>query len=252
MARIRRLSTGSGSHRPDSRVMNPAGLDVVVRLYDLSDLPRLDHCLFALFGQSLAALSPDADPLGPLRLHLMLRRFSFAEVQALRTATQALRALDQTAQLTMHNWEIPEPFDLRVPLLNWGLEVAKGRYFTCLDVGDLVLPGAYARLLSRLRLTRAAMALGGVIKQPVRWWGDVVMPLTSAPVCLNSPLGGSDDADSPPVFLLDRARVPLQELKFRVGLPDKEIADFVQRIRESHAVDLELHGDLLAIRQIPD
>jgi hypothetical protein len=228
-----------------------AGLDVVIRLYDPSELPRLDHCLFSLFGQLPPALSADADPCGPLRLHLMLRRFSFAEVQAVRAATQALRALDETARLTMHNWEISEPFDLRVPLLNWGLEVAKGRYFTCLEVGDLVLPGAYAKLLTRLRMTRSAMALGGVITQPVRWWGDVVMPIAAASLCPESPPGSSDEADSPSLFLLDRARVPLQELKFRVGLPDTEIGEFVQRVGETCEIDTELMGDLLAVRQIP-
>lgn len=232
--------------------MEAAGLDVVVRLYDPSELPRLNHCLFALFGQALRAWSPEADFCRPLRLHLMLRRFSFAEVQAVRTATQALRALDETARLTMHNWEISEPFDLRVPLLNWGLDVAKGRYFTCLDVGDLVLPGAYAKLLTRLRVTQSGMALGGVMTQPVHWWGDVVMPLTSALLSPESPPCGSDDADTPSLFLLDRARVPLQELKFKVGLSDREVVDFVQRIGESHEIDKELMGDLLAVRQIPD
>ena len=232
--------------------MQPAGLDVVVRLDDPTDLPRLDRCLFSLFGESLAVQSPDADPCEPLRLHLMLWRFSFTEVQAVRTATQAFRALDETVRLTMHNWEIPEPSNLRVPLLNWGLEVATGRYFSCLDVGDLVLPGAYGKLLRRLRLTKSAIALGGVVEQPVRWWGDVVMPLTSASLS-PGPLGsGAENVDSSSLFVLDRARVPLQELKFKVGSPDREVVDFVQRIGACYAQDTALLGDLLAVRQIPD
>lgn len=230
--------------------MQPDGLDVVIRIYDTSELPRLDHCLFSLLGQSLPAPPLDARPCGPLRLHLMLRRFSFAEVQAVRTATQALRPLDQTATLTLHNWELPDPFDLRLPLLNWGLEVTQGRYFTCLGVGDLVLPGAYVKLLTRLRSTRAALALGEVLTQPVRWWGDVVLPLTAILPCPGSTPGGSQDAAAPPVFLLDRARLPSQDVVFRVGNPDAEVTEFVQRLRAHHPVDMEYMTELLGVHQV--
>jgi len=230
-------------------MMELAGLDVVIRLYDTSELPRLDHCIFSLLGQSLPTKAFDADHCGPLRLHLMLQRFTFAEAQAVRSVTQALRPLDKTASLTLHNWELPEPFDLRVPLLNWGLEVTKGRYFTCVGVGDLVLPGTYAKLLTRLRLTGAAMALGRVMTQPVRWWGDVVLPLSATLPCAGSIPGRPEDADAPPVFLLDRARLPTQDLVFRVGRPDEEVAAFVQRLRAHHPVDREHMADLLGVHQ---
>jgi hypothetical protein len=172
-------------------------------------------------GQSVCNSSVDSNLNIALRLHLMLQRFSFAEVQVVRSATQALRALDETTTLTMHNWELAEPFDLRLPLLNWGLEVTKGRYFSCLSIDDLVLPGAYVKLLSRLQLTRAALALGGTMTQPAHWWGDVVLPLTL-------PCAGADVGAKPTVFLLDRARVPRQEQVCKVGLPDREVIDFIQ------------------------
>jgi hypothetical protein len=229
--------------------MQRAGLDVVLRIYDTSELPRLDHCLFSLLGQTLPASPPNARLCGPLRLHLMLRRFSFAEVRAVRTATQTLRPLDQTATLTLHNWGLPEPFDLRLPLLNWGLAVTQGRYFTCLGVGDLVLPGAYAKLLMRLQSTRAAMALGGVLRQPVRWWGDVILPLAFPWPDLMP--DGSQDAEAPPVFLLDRARLPPQDVVFRVGSPDAEVAEFVQRMRAQYLVDTEYMVEVLGVHQVP-
>lgn len=229
--------------------MQPAGLDVIIRIYDPSELPRLHQCLFALLAQSLPASPCDARSCEPLRLHLMLRRFTFAELRAVRTATEALRPLDQTATLTLHNWELPEPFDLRLPLLNWGLEVAQGRYFTCLGVGDLVLPGAYAKLLTRLQSTRAAVAVGGVLRQPVRWWGDVVLPLASPHP--DSMPDGSRDAEVPPVFMVDRARLPPQDAVFRVGSPDAEVAEFVQRVRATQPIDTEYMAELLGVHQIP-
>jgi hypothetical protein len=228
--------------------MEPAGLDVVVCLLDASELPRLDHCLFSLVGHSFPSLSADAVSCGPLRLHLMLPRFSYGEVQSVRKATQALRPLDETVRLTVHNWDLPEPFDLRVPLMNWGLKVAKGRYFSCLRIGDLILPGAYARLLARLRVTKAAMALGGVLNQRVRWWGDVVLPLTAMSPGLLSIPNGPRNADLPTVFLLDRTRVPLDQLKFRVGSPDTEV-DLVRRIAACCPIDTKYLADLLAVHQ---
>lgn len=232
--------------------MEGAGLDVVIRLYDTSELPRLNHCLFSLLGQALPVTPFVTDHCGPLRLHLMLQRFSFAEAQAVRSMTQALRPLDKTASLTLHNWELPEPFDLRVPLLNWALEVTKCRYFSCIGVGDLVLPGAYAKLLTQLRLTEAVMALGHVMTQPVRWWGDVVLPLTAPSPCPGSGSipGAPEDADAPPVFLLDRARLPTQDLVFRVGRPDREVIEFVQRLSAHHPVDRKYMTDLLGVHQV--
>jgi len=229
--------------------MELAGLDVVIRLHDISELPRLDHCLFSLLGQSIPVTS-DADHCEPLWLHLMLHRFSFAEAQVVRSATQALRPLDKTASLTMHNWELPEPFDLRVPLLNWGLGVTKCRYFTCIGVSDLLLPGAYAKLLARLRLTGAAMAVGRVITQRVRWWGDVVLPLVEIPPRSAFVPSRPEGADALPVFLLDRARLPTHDLVFRVGHPDGEVAEFMQRLRSQYDIDTKYMTDLLGVHQV--
>ncbi len=221
--------------------MRASGLDVVVRLNDTSELPLLDRCVFSVLGQSHRITSDRGDFSEPTRLHVMLCRFSFTEAQAVRAAMRALRPVDETASVALHNWRHPEPFDLGVPLLNWSLELAKGRYFTCLDPVDLLLPHASAKLLARLRATPAALALGGVTTRKVRWWDDVVLPLP----------GESDDDDAAPVFLLDRARVPLREQVFHVGRPGAEIADFVRRLRAQHLANTECMADLLGVRQVP-
>jgi hypothetical protein len=228
--------------------MEPTGLDVVIRLYDPSELPRLCHCVFALLGQSLANRDGSC---GPLRLHVMLRRFAFCEIQAVRTAVQSLRPLDETMRLTIHNWEHSEPFDLSVPLLNWGLEVTKGRYFSCLDIGDLVFPGAYATLLTRLRVSRAAVALGGLAAQPVLWWGDVMLPVVSTLPRTEHMQSGPRDPEAPFIFLLDRASLRLKDLVFQTGPAGTEVAEFVRRLRVCHPIDTEYLTELLAVRQVP-
>lgn len=220
--------------------MRVSGLDIVVRLNDTSELPLLDRCMFSVLGQSHRVMPACAEIFEPMQLHVMLCRFSPDELRSVRAAMRVLRPVDETANVALHNWRHPEPFDLEVPLLNWSLELATGRYFTCLDLVDLLLPNACAKLLARLRTTPAALALGGVTTRKVRWWGDVVLPLP----------GESDDEDASPVFLLDRARVSMREQVFHVGKPGSEIADFVRRLRLQHLADTDCMTDVLGVRQV--
>lgn len=208
------------------------GIDIVTRLYDLADLPHLDRLVFSIMGQ--------ADTL-PLRLHIMLQRFSFTEVQALRQATRGLRQLRDQASVTLHNWDYPAPYDLRVPLLNWGLEVAQGRYVTCLDVHEHLCPQACAALVARLQGTQAALALGGIALQPVLWWGDVILP-----VC-----GQADGTAPTPVFMADRNRLAVKDCVFRSGEPDSEIKEFIERLGTQYALDTMCQSDTLTIRMCP-
>ncbi len=218
-----------------------SGLDVVIRLYDPSELPRLDHCVFSLLGQSLEGFGVCE----PLRLHLMLWHFSWQELQAVRAATQPLRQLNDTASFTFHNWELQAPFDVSVALLNWGLAVTSARYFTVLDTATVLLPGAYARLLARLRSTQAVMAVGGVAPQPVLWWGDVVLPV---PTSSRQP--GAEVA-IPQVFLIDRVRVPVQNLVFRLDESPSEISHFISRLNANYPTDMLHATDLLGLYQLP-
>ena len=208
------------------------GIDIVTRLYDLADLPQLDQLAFSVMGQADVA---------PLRLHVMLGRFSFTEVQAVREATWGLRRLHDGASVTLHNWDYPAPFNLRVPLLNWGLEVAQGRYVTCLDIWEQLCPHACAALLARLQGTQAALALGGAALQPVRWWGDVVLPVQSQ-------TGGPV---SPPVFMADRDRLAIKDCVFRNGEPGSEIQAFIERLGARYMVDTACQSDTLALRMCP-
>ena len=208
------------------------GIDIVTRLYDLADLPHLDRLVFSVMGQ--------ADSM-PLRLHIMLQRFSFTEVQAVRAATRELRRLHDRASVTLHNWDYPAPFDLRVPLLNWGLEVAQGRYVTCLDVHEQLCPNACTALLARLHGTQAALALGGTALWPVWWWGDVILPVSDQ----------ADGSAPTPVFMADRNRLAIKDCVFRSGGPHSEIKEFIERLGTQYALDTICQNDTLAIRMCP-
>lgn len=209
-----------------------SGIDIVVRLYDLADLPYLDRLMFSIVGQADAI---------PLRLHVMLQRFSFTEVQAVREATWGLRRLHDRASVMLHNWDHPAPFDLRVPLLNWGLEVARGRYVTCVDVHEQLFPQACMTLLARLDGSQAALALGGVEAQPAWWWGDVVLPV----------LNQAERSISTPIFMADRSRLAPKDCVFRSSKSGSEITEFIERVGALYGVDTLCQSDILALRVCP-
>ena len=205
------------------------GIDVVTCLDDLADLPPLERLAFSVMGQTV----PE-----PLRLHVMLQRFTFTEVRTARDATASLRPLREGVGIRLHNWDLSAPFDLRVPRLNWSLEVAEGRYVTYLAVGDQLQPGACGALLARLRATSAAVALGGGVTQPALAWGDVVLPVQDAAALL-----------PPPMALIDRDRVAARDCVFRDAPPGAELSALVDRLAAAYLLDTACAGDVLLVRQ---
>ena len=210
----------------------PSVLDIVTRLFDLADLPCLERLVFSVMAQQGA---------GSLRLHVMLQRFSAAEVQAVRAVIGPLRGLGDDVSVTLHNWDYPAPFNLRVPLLNWGLDVAQGRYFTCVDVFDQLHSHACATLLHRLGTTAAAIATGRAVQQSVCWWGNVVVPVPDPP----------EASPPPPFFLIDRDRLGLKDCVFRNSPSEAEVDEFIARLAASYPADAEGGGGIVAVRQVP-
>ncbi len=219
-------------------------LDVLVRFTDLGHLPRLEQCVFALLGQVMDGDGAGGPSPTAMQVHVLLPRFSFSEVESVRAALHPLRGLSDAVSIILHSWDHPEPHNLRVPMLNLGLERARGRYLGCLEIGDVMLPGGYARLLARLQRGDAAIALGGLATQQVEWWGDVVLPLSTASA---GRAGWGADGFA---FLLDRTRVALPDLVFRVARPMAEVEEFVERIRLGYGADLESATDVLGVRQV--
>ena len=213
-------------------------VDAVLRVYDVAELPCVRSCVLTLLGQMRPA--PAGVFAGSLHIHLMTQRFTVRETQAVRSGLADLLRLDERVGLTLHNWDYRDPFDLRVPLLNMALEVTSGRYVTFLDSSDLLCPGALARLLGRIATTGAAAALGGIRSQPVRWWGDVFLPVD----------GACQAGDASATFVvLDRERLP-HALCFQVAPPGQEIAGFIGRLRGSCAVEEPPVAEILCVRQV--
>ena len=205
------------------------GIDVVTCLDDLADLPQLERLVFSVIGQVV----PE-----PLRLHVMLQRFTFTEVRTARDATAPLRPLRECVSIRLHNWDLSVPFDLRVPRLNWGLDVAEGRYVTYVTIDDQLQPGACGALLARLRATAAAVALGGGVAQPALAWGDVVLPVQDTAVL--SP---------PPFALIDRDRLTARACMFRDAPPGAELSALIGRLAAEYPIDTTCASDVLLVRQ---
>lgn len=177
-------------------MMSP-GLDIVICLQGQGDAPLLDRALFTTLTQA-TDLS--------LAVHVMLPRFSADDLRRLRLSLQALRPLRPAAPVLFHNWQLPDPLFMQAPLLNWSLELTGGRYFVVQNVADLPAPGAYAAMLAALRQGTDALAALPLMPQMVEFWGDVVLPVGSAP----TPRAGLE----PSLIMLDRARIALRDLVF--------------------------------------
>jgi hypothetical protein len=213
-------------------------IDVALRLFDLAELPIARLCLFGLLSQRGGPIIE----LPKLHVHLLTQRLTFNEVREVRGAIGKTLAIEETATVTVRNWDYAVPYDLRAPLLNLALENSVGRYFMCLDSSEQLRPGGLAALLGRLTATGIAAATGGIAVQPVVWWGDAFLPTGSA-------RGASAQETPGPIFLLDRFRIDGAP-RFLAGDPLGERSGFISRIRQGHAVDEELLGELVCIRHL--
>lgn len=213
-----------------SRGQMAPGIDIITRLYDSTDLPLLNRLVFSIMGQSGHL---------PLRVHIMLQRFSISEVQLVREAIRYLGYLNDRVSLTLHNWDLPAPFDLRVPLLNWGLELAQDRYIMFIDVNEQLYPNACSALFARLCNTGASVALGGGVTQAVCWWGDVVLPVPAP----------AKAQGSTPLFMIDKKRIDIADRAFRVSATGCECDEFINRISVRHDVDRNHEEEALFVRQ---
>ena len=221
------------THPADARsgeIVMTRGLDVILILRDLSDLPLLDRSLFTVLAQELDV---------PLHIHIMLPRFSVEDLRLARRMTDRLRHLSPAATLSLHNWTAPGPLDLTVPLMNWGIEVASGRFVTLLQVGDLVSAGRFQTVLDRLRQGETVLVEGSLTHQTVAWWGDTVLPLASAA-----------DAGQARWFMIDRSRVQLRDLVFTSDRGD-DTATFLASIGERYRTMRLPPGVPLGLRQVP-
>ena len=204
-------------------------VDIITCLDDLGDLPHLDRLFFSVLGQGKDI---------PIQLHVMLQRFSFSDVQTVRTAMRNLRKVDVRLTVVLHNWDYPAPFALRVPLLNWALDTTQGRYILILELRDQLSPNACKRLIGRLRCTDAAYAVGGVSIRSAHWASDIVLPMPTE----------YKELVPARLCMIDRHRLRLSDRGFRVGEGGNAIGDFEKKHDQAHKVEDSLKSEVLAVR----
>ncbi len=238
------ITTGiQGGHTTpdDSADVDGGKIDVIIRLYDTTDLPRLRLCVFSLLGQKRGTGQTALTE--RIHVNVMTQRFTVEQIRQTRETIDPLIADCDDVSLTIYNWDYRDPFDIRVPLLNWAFEVTNGRFVSVVECVELLLPGALARLRARLADTDAAAAISEVYVQQVLWWGDVILPVTIK--------GRHPEKLSAPLAMFDRGRIK-SSLTFEVSSSGMEVANYVNTLRPSCTVNEELRTVQLCVRQAID
>lgn len=213
------------------------GVDVILRFHDLRRFEELERAVFSLIGQEFR----------PLRILLCLQRFSDEDVAALRDQLGPLLLLPDAPELVILRHDAPFPKDARSALINLGFAAATGRYVTILDYDDLLYPEAYRMLAARLEETGAAIAFAGIGIRHVDVHAGFVHVTSAA-----TPFAGSNLTDLfrqnfCPIhsFMLDRAQVPAEELRFDPMMTIEEDYEFLLRICARLKSDFSLVGTII-------
>lgn len=215
-----------------SRPHAEAGIDVVVRFHDPARQNELERALLCLLAQQHR----------PLRVLLVLQRFTAAQKDALQQALDPLLALPGAPPLELLDFHAPEPADARSALVNTGFAAATGRYLALLDYDDILYPEAYRLLIAQLAASGAAIAFAGITVRRVD-----IHPLFPHVQAAPQPFHGSGLADLLranfcPIhsFVVDRTRLDPAELRFEENLTLEEDYDFLLRVCARHRADFSL------------
>lgn len=208
-------------------------VDVIVRFHDVHRLAELERCVFSLVGQNHR----------PLHIILVLQRFSDDDVQATRSALAPLLQIENAPELSIENWQEPQPVDARSVLLNVGLGLARGRYVAFLDYDDVVYPEAYELMTARLRESDAAIAFAAVRAMILEPYDQFLLTLREhVPPFSGSNLLDLFRSNFCPVhsYLIDRLQVPSDILFFDSQLSIEEDYDLLLRICARFRADFSL------------
>jgi len=208
-------------------------IDTVVRFHDARRLAELERCIFSLVGQTYR----------PLRIVLVLQRFTCEQIEATELALAPLLEGKDAPELVIVNLTDPEPQDARSVLLNLGVANAAGKYLAFLDYDDVLYPEAYEMMIGRLRETGAAIAFARVRVMRV----DVYERFFYMKEKVTPPFGGSDLTDLfhnnyCPLhsYVIDRAQVPAEMLSFVTTMTLEEDYDVLLRICAAFLSDFAL------------
>ncbi|MCB2106675.1 MAG: glycosyltransferase [Rhodobacteraceae bacterium] len=198
-------------------------IDCIVRFHDLRRLPELNRCLFSVVGQSYR----------PLRVVLVVQRFSDADLAALRANIEPLFDGEDGISLSIFNFTEPEPTDARSALMDLGIHRVEGRYFAFLDYDDTLYPEAYEFLIGQLKHSGAGIAFASVRLMSLDIFPDFIYTREK----LDRIFPGADLVDLfnrnfAPLhsYVIDRSRVPANVLTLETSRTLEEDYDLLLRI----------------------
>lgn len=198
------------------------GVDVIMRFHDLRRVGELERAIFSLAGQEVR----------PLRILLAVQRFSDADCAALEARLAPLLALPDAPRLKLLRHDAPTPADARSVLVNLGFAAATARHVALLDYDDVLYPEAYRLLAARLRAGEAGIVFGRIGVQLVDVFEDFLHVRGSIDPFIGNSLVDLFQRNFCPIhsFMLDRSRVPAEELRFEPLLTVEEDYEFLLRV----------------------
>jgi len=198
------------------------GIDVVLRFHDPTRLLELGRAVFSLVGQTYR----------PIRILLVLQRFTDAEVEATLAALGPLLAWAEDIELVPLRYQRDQPEDARSELLAMGFAAASGRFLALLDYDDVLYPEAYQLLIDRLHLGNAAIAFARTPVVKASLQGTFLHALDQSSPFTGTGLADLFTANFCPIhsYVIDRSRMPDGLLRIEPSLTQEEDYDLLLRL----------------------
>jgi hypothetical protein len=133
------------------------GVDTIIRFHDANAIGELDKAIFSIFHQSYTSVCPI----------VVTQGLDESVVTSVRSIVERHNWSSREIRPTIVNVENNDNCDIRSKLLNVGLRVSTGRYFSILDADDYLYGHALRWLVSNLQNGKFAISFGDIVKKNV-------------------------------------------------------------------------------------
>ena len=206
------------------------GVDTIIRFHDANAIGELDKAIFSIFHQSYTSVCPI----------VVTQGLDESVVTSVRSIVERHNWSSREIRPTIVNVENNDNCDIRSKLLNVGLRVSTGRYFSILDADDYLYGHALRWLVSNLQNGKFAISFGDIVKKNVAltsgisytygrqanvFKGDSMRDLLSENFC---PIHS---------FVVDKHLVEEDDLHFNEDMCRLEDYDFLLRICSRYDVN---------------